>query len=233
MPQTTALQAANETLQPTTISRANKNIGAKGPVSIRTKQNNHFVPLAKKRKVLEAPKGFSADQLERFFHAIKDKRDQAMFRIMYCKGLRASEIGMLEMNDWDDRAATLYVHRLKGSRSAPFPMHDKELRALRTWLKIRGSAAGPIFLSRNHKPISRIRIFALVRKYAQLAGIPQSLAHPHAIKHSRGNHLLDETGKVHVVQDALGHANIANTMIYAQTSNRARTEAVEINRKRY
>jgi site-specific recombinase XerD len=66
-----------------------------------------------------------------------------------------------------------------------------------------------------------------------LAGIPQSLAHPHSFKHSRGNHLLDETGKVHVVQDALGHASIANTMIYAQTSNRARKEAVEINRKRY
>ena len=42
--------------------------------------------------------------------------------------------------------------------------------------------------------------------------------HPHVLKHSRGSHLLEETDKIHVVQDALGHKNIANTMIYARFS---------------
>ena len=32
-----------------------------------------------------------------------------MFRIIYTKGLRASEAGLLQMRDWDDRAAILYV----------------------------------------------------------------------------------------------------------------------------
>lgn len=181
----------------------------------------------------DAPKGLTGAQLEALFGVIEGKRDAAMFRVMYTKGLRASEVGLLELRDWDDRAAVLYVHRLKGSRSAPFPMHDKELRAMRAWLKERGGAPGPIFLSRNHRAISRIRVFELMKKYCQIAGIPSWLGHPHALKHSRGSHLLEETGKVHVVQDALGHRSISNTMIYSQVSNRDRREAVALNRSRY
>jgi site-specific recombinase XerC len=227
-----AFQFTSRTLQRGRLHPLPENIGEKGPVSAPTEQNNYTVRL-KRKAGTDAPKGLSATQLDAFFGAIGDKRDAAMFRVMYTKGLRASEVGLLDMRDWDDRGAVLYVHRLKGSRSAPFPMHDKELRALRAWLKVRGAAAGPIFLSRNHRPISRIRIFELMRKYCRLAGVPTWLAHPHALKHSRGSHLLEETGKVHVVQDALGHKNIANTMIYSQVSNRDRNEAVALNRSRY
>ena len=192
--------------------------------------------LKKKRKPRtpdKTPEYLTAHELESFFGAITDKRDEAMFRLMYCKALRASEVGRLNLADWNDRDRVLFIHRLKGSRSAPFPMHDRELRALRAWLKVRGSAPGPIFPSRNRRPISRIRIFELMRRYCQLAGIDLRKAHPHAMKHSRGTHLLEETGKVHVVQDALGHKNIANTMKYAQISNRERAEAVVLNRGKY
>ncbi len=206
------VKSANRTVQPSKVPKIPKNIGGKQPISTPTEQNNYSVRL-RRRSPNDAPKGLSPAQLEAFFSVIESKRDIAMFRIIYTKGLRASEVGLLEMRDWDDRPAVLYVHRKKGSRSAPFPMHDKELRALRAWLKVRGVAAGPIFLSRNHRPISRIRVYELTEKYAKLAGIPEWLAHPHVLKHSRGTHLLEETGKIHVVQDALGHKNIANTML--------------------
>jgi len=214
------------------VQRSAKNIEVKSPISPSTEQNNYTV-RSKRKAGSEAPKGLTPVQLEAFFAVIDDKRDAAMFRVMYCKGLRASEVGLLDMRDWDDKAAILYVHRLKGSRSAPFPMHDRELRCLRAWLKVRGPTAGAIFLSRNCRPISRIRIFELTRQYAKLAGIPEWLAHPHVLKHSRGSHLLEECGKVHVVQDALGHVNIGSTMVYSQTSNRDRTAAVTLNRSRY
>ena len=185
------------------------------------------------RKQDKTPEYLTASELGCFFAAIDSKRDEAMFRIMYTKALRASEVGRLQLSDWNDRDRVLFVRRLKGSRSAPFPMHDKELRALRAWLKVRGPEPGPLFPSRNHRPISRIRIFELMRLYCKRAGIPQAKAHPHAMKHSRGTHLLEECGQVHVVQDALGHKSIANTMKYAQISNRDRSAAVEANRSKY
>ena len=207
---------------------SNKN----GGVSDRAEQNNYTV-RPKRRVSDEAPKGLSPRQLADLFRVIRDKRDEAIFRVMSCKALRASGVGLLELKDWNDRDGVLYVHRLKGSRSAPFPMHDRELRALRAWIKIRRPIPGPLFPSRQMLPISRSRIFELMLRYCKLAGIPPPLSHPHVLKHSRGTHLLDETGKILVVQDALGHKNIANTLIYAQVSNRERTDAVSLNRSKY
>jgi len=209
-----------------------KNIDQNSPISAPVEQNCQTVRL-RRRSSPEPPKHLSPTQLEDLFRVIYSKRDEAIFRIVYCKALRASEVGRLELSDWDEREKMLSVHRLKGSRSAAFAMHDKELRALRAWLKVRGRAPGPLFPSRNHRPISRIRIWELMRQYCKEAGIPMRLAHPHALKHSRGSHLLEETGKIHVVQDALGHKSIASTMIYAQVSNRDRTEAIALNRNKY
>ncbi len=185
------------------------------------------------RKQETIPDHMTPAELDRFFRVIESKRDQAMFRVMYCKGLRVSEAGMIQMSDWNDREKLLTVRKLKGSRGGVFAMHDHELRAVRAWIRERGTAAGPMFLSRNARAIERTQIWRLVHKYGKLAGLPSTKCHPHALKHSRGTHLLEETGKVHVVQDALGHKNIANTMIYAQVGNKDRSEAIALNQGKY
>jgi hypothetical protein len=50
----------------------------------------------------------------------------------FLQRLRASEVALLLIQDWDDREEILYVHQLKGFRSAPFTMHDREL-CVETW----------------------------------------------------------------------------------------------------
>jgi len=137
------------------------------------------------------------------------------------------------MEDYDDRSGRLRVTRGKGSFGGEFPMHDLERRALKAWLKERGPAPGAIFTSRNHRPISRRRLDELMKAYCKIASIPSDLAHFHVLKHSRGMHLLEETDALHVVQDALGHVNIANTTKYARATNRRRIQAVERNRSKY
>lgn len=209
-----------------------KNIGEKGPVPALTAENGYSRRLRRDRSP-DPPKSLEPAELEALFGVIKSKRDEAIFRVMYCKGLRVSEIGLLQLADFEDRAGRLTVHRLKRSLSGTYPMHDRELRAVRAWLRIRGTAAGPLFLSRNHRAISARQLRELMAHYGALAGIPRWKAHPHVLKHSRGTHLLDETDAVHVVQDALGHVNIQNTMKYARTSNRRREEAVARNRSKY
>lgn len=212
-----------------------KNIGANGPVSGRSATNiqKRRFTRPKRRRDQEPPKFLTPNELQSLFAVIRDKRDEAIFRVMYCKGLRVSEVGMLDLRDFDDRGARLTVHRLKGSLSGTFGMHDKELRSLRAWLRIRGLAPGPLFLSRNHRPISARRLRELMETYCSAAGIGREKAHPHALKHSRGTHLLDETDALHVVQDALGHKSITSTSVYARTSNRRREDAIALNRGKY
>jgi len=218
------------------MDEAAENIGETEAFSPPVSQNNYIEQPKPKRRRAENTevKSLSPAQLQDLFRVTRaSERDEAAFRVAYCKGLRASEVGRLQMSDYDDRSGRLRVTRGKGSFGGEFPMHDLERRALKKWLRLRGPAPGPIFSSRNHRPISRRRLDQLMKLYCRLAGIPGELAHFHVLKHSRGMHLLEETDALHVVQDALGHVNIANTVKYARATNRRRIEAVEKNKGKY
>ena len=133
---------------------------------------------------------FSPDEIRRFFAVLKGNRDKAMFRVMYLKALRASEVGMLRMEDYHEREGRLFVRRLKHSKAGEFRLHRQEGQFLRAWIRERGRAPGAIFRSRNHRPISRRQLDRLVKAYGAAAGLPAEKCHAHAFKHSRGTHLL-------------------------------------------
>lgn len=179
-----------------------------------------------KRKVKTIPEYLNEDEIDRFFDVIESVRDRAMFRVMYHRGLRASEAGLVQLGDYREvgRYGKLFVHRLKGSNSAAFVMTDVENAAVRSWIRKRGKAPGPLFGSRNHRPISRFRVFELMRLYCKRAGIDPAKAHPHALKHSCGTYLSEHEPDVVKIQDHLGHADIRSTMVYIQVTNKGRDE---------
>ncbi|MBZ5626333.1 MAG: tyrosine-type recombinase/integrase [Acidobacteriia bacterium] len=189
----------------------------------------HFIDtgggLEMKREQRVLPKYLTEDQVASLFEAIGDDvRSQAIFQVIYHRGLRASEVGLLQLEDYRPAAGRLFVRRLKGSRGGEYHLLPAERTWLNRWLRERGSRPGPLFVSRNHGPISRWRMNALMAKYCRLARIPAEKAHPHALKHSCGTHLSDRETDVAVIQDHLGHVNIQNTMIYVQITSKRRDE---------
>jgi integrase len=179
----------------------------------------------KKRKT--APTFLQVEETDRLFRAIDSVRDRAIFRVAYHAGLRASEIGKLQMRDYNPKTDRLYVHRLKGSNSGEHPLCREESRVLKAWLKLRGAAPGPIFPSRKKGPISRKMLDVLMKQYGAAADLPAELRHFHVLKHSCATHLLSKGFHVEQVQDWIGHANIQNTMIYAKLTNSRRDEMAE------
>ena len=103
----------------------------------------------------------------------------------------------------------------------------EEARALRAWLKVRGSFPGPIFLSRQKRPIDRTTLHLLMKKYGAAAGIPLPLRHFHVLKHCCATHLLSKGLDVERVQDWIGHANIQSTMEYAKVTNARRDDMAQ------
>ena len=170
-------------------------------------------------------KYLTEEQVTALFHAIHSTRDKAIFRLIYHRGLRASEPGLLTMADYDPANSSMWVHRKKGSESGRFYLLPVEATAVRAWVKKRGILAGPLFPSRKHTPISRDQIHDMMRRYSALAGIPLESAHPHALKHSCGTHVLARVKDLSIVQNWLGHRSIASTEIYAKVLGQALQEA--------
>jgi integrase/recombinase XerD len=183
----------------------------------------------KKARKRGAPKQLpylTIPEKDRFFRAITDVRDRAIFRLLYHHGLRASEIGILDMSHFRQGSALnldrIYLRRLKGSVSGECAMVPIAAQALRAWVRKRGDNEGPLFPSRQRGRITRQRIFQLMRSYCETARIPHEKAHPHCLKHTCCTHLLsDKRESIVDVQTHVGHVEIKNTMVYAKLTGEA------------
>jgi integrase len=90
-----------------------------------------------KARRTETIKFLTFDETKRLFSRITDKRDKALFLTAYCHGLRASEVGLLRVEDLDFKRLKIMLHRLKGSLSGEHPLQPDEARALKARLKSR------------------------------------------------------------------------------------------------
>lgn len=169
-------------------------------------------------------------EVEKLLKGITNVRDKAIFTIMYYHGLRASEIGKLELRDVRLSDNRVQLHRLKGSISGDGIIGPQVARCLKSWLKDRNlmsasKYASILFPSNRGKPIDRITIYKLFKKYGEKVGIKAEFLHPHILKHSIATHLLESGEDATTVQDWLGHKDIRNTLVYAKVTNKRREEA--------
>jgi len=79
------------------------------------------------------------EDLDRFFaklYNISPPRDYSLFSLMYYFGLRASEVGLIRLDDLDLDRNRIWVSRLKSGISAeyPLPRSSRLVRRLKAYL---------------------------------------------------------------------------------------------------
>lgn len=167
------------------------------------------------------------DETKRLFAVITNRRDKAIFLLAYRHGLRASEVGLLQVSDIDFSALRIRIRRLKGSLSGVHPLQPDEVKSLRSYLRHRTHDSPFLFTSNRQSPISRRMLDVLTKHYGALVQIPEEKRHFHALKHTCATHLLEVSGDVRFVQDWVGHARIENTVRYAHLVSSSRDAAAK------
>jgi integrase/recombinase XerD len=71
----------------------------------------------------------------------------------------------------------------------------------------------PVFISREQGRVSIRQVHSIVRGAAIRAGITRKVS-PHCLRHAFASHVLDRGCPLHVLQNDLGHKNIATTCQY-------------------
>lgn len=145
-------------------------------------------------------------------------RDVALLELMYATGCRASEIANIAVGDL---LLDLQILKIigKGNKQRIVPIGAPALRTVQHYQReLRPSLLRPdrptdrLFLTARGTPMDRFIVFQTVRKHAKTAGIPR--VHPHMFRHSFATHMLGGGADLRVVQELLGHSNIATTQIY-------------------
>ena len=145
-------------------------------------------------------------------------RDHAMLELLYATGLRVSELCSLTLESISFDAGYLRCTG-KGQKERVVPFSDKAAAALRKYIAearpsfTQDPRTRGIFLSRRGRQISRKTVWKLIKQYARKSGIQKKIS-PHTLRHSFASHLLANNAPLRVIQEMLGHADIATTQIY-------------------
>ena len=151
------------------------------------------------------------------------RRDSAILEVLYGCGLRASEVCSLNLSDVYIQEELLRV-RGKGKKERIVPLMGTTKRILNDYLDqgrsllhtkkggLKSQDASAVFLNARGKRISRQTVYDLVSYYGERVGL--SNLHPHTLRHSFASHLLSGGADLRVLQELLGHSDIATTQIY-------------------
>lgn len=151
------------------------------------------------------------------------QRNMTIFLIAEYCGLRASEVGLIELTDVDLKAQTIFCRRLKGSVSNVLLLQDERiLEELEKYYQERLKApfsSKYLFTSKSGLPINRRTLDLLMKYYCSFTTISQDKWHFHTLKHTCAMELISTPNTdLRDVQWWLGHKYIANTMIYLNYS---------------
>ncbi len=176
------------------------------------------------------PKVLARTQVGSLFQAIDPNnrlalRDRAILELFYACGLRVSELCDLTLSSIDRQVGVVRCIG-KGRKERIVPIGGPALKAvddyvrhLRDQLDLSGQA-GRLFLTVGGQPMDRVNTWRMIKKYALAAGLNPGKVSPHTLRHSFASHLLEGGADLRVVQELLGHANVATTQIYTHIDQR-------------
>lgn len=179
------------------------------------------------------PKILSRAQVNQLIAAPNPKsrlfaRDVAIIELLYASGLRASELCDLKVRDVNLQVDCVRVLG-KGMKERIVPMGNAAKEAIGRYLLecrplLEKKPTERMFLSRTGKPLDRIALWMLIEKYGRKSGLLKSIS-PHVLRHCFASHLLGGGADLRIVQELLGHSDIATTQIYTHV-DQARLKSI-------
>lgn len=192
------------------------------------------IKLAKDKSEKEV-KFLKLEQIEKLLLAPDVKtqiglRDRAILETLFSTGLRVAELAALNTDQIKIHAGSKDLEIAvvgKGKKVRSVYFSERALHWLKLYLDKRADMDEALFI--NYKPgkakdnvsrrLTTKSIEDIVKKYVLVAGLPV-MATPHTIRHSFATDLLANGVDLRLVQEFLGHRNIATTQIYTHVTNK-------------
>ncbi len=175
------------------------------------------------RKERHLPTVLSLDEVNRMIAAIdlssnEGHRNRAMIEILYGSGLRVSELVNLKQSNIFLNEHYMLIEG-KGNKQRLVPLSPVAEEWYLYWLQdrshwpIKPEARDIAFVNRYGRPLTRAMVFTIVKRLCAMADIQKNVS-PHTLRHSFATHLLQNGADLRIIQQLLGHEDLATTEIY-------------------
>lgn len=175
------------------------------------------------KKSKHLPTILTLDEVNRMIEAIdlssnEGHRNRAMMEILYGSGLRVSELVNLQLSKIYLNDHYMLIDG-KGSKQRLVPLSPVAEEWFGYWMQDRATwpykpeAKDYAFVNRYGRPLTRAMVFTIVRRLCSKAGITKTVS-PHTLRHSFATHLLQNGADLRIIQQLLGHEDLATTEIY-------------------
>lgn len=181
------------------------------------------LPMIRRQQTL--PRPFAAGEVSRLWALeLADPQERLLRALLFFTGMRVSAIGAIRVADLDAEPPTIRTLG-KGGRAQVVHMHPRLAELVVSHVLTRTDLKPQRYLLAHPdgQPWRRKFIEAITKRWG-LACTPRVLAcTPHRFRHTFATALLETTGNLRAVQEALNHADVKSTQLYT----RVRAETVQ------
>ena len=150
-------------------------------------------------------------------------RTSLLLQTLGSSGIRVSETSAITVEALRQGKAVI---RLKGKiRTILLP--QKLCRKLLRYAKRQRIFSGPVFLTRNKRPMNRKEIWAAFKILCSRAGVAAQKVFPHNLRHLFARTFYEARHDIAKLADVLGHSSIDTTRIYIVTSGEEHCRTLE------
>ena len=156
------------------------------------------------------------EEIKRLLDATENKKHRLLIELMYSSGLRVSECVSIKIDDLDLEDKTGTIRAGKGKKDRNIILSNVLIEHLRGYLTGRDNN-NPYIFNVKERHIGVRQAQKIINDAAKKAAIKKRVF-CHALRSSFATHLLEEGTDIRVIQELLGHSNLATTERYTKVS---------------
>lgn len=168
----------------------------------------------------QLPHSLSQEEIQDIYDAVDPGtplglRDLALLELLYSAGMRISEVLNLRLQNiqFEDSWITPIG---KGNKQRLVPLGPLAKQNLTAWIRQGRQTLNPcsdhVILNARGKNLSRMGAWKIIQRLALC--LPYKEISPHTFRHSFATHCIKAGMDLRVLQELLGHSDIATTQIY-------------------
>ena len=187
-----------------------------------TDQNPSLI-LEQPKLPKKLPKVLNLAEIDTLLNEPLSLLERSILELLYATGLRVSELVNITISDINLSSMFLKCTG-KGSKQRIIPVGRKAVEAINEYLKEREYLikkykiiSNTLFLKENGEQITRQDVYKFIHRLGK--DINRDIS-PHTIRHTFATHLLENGADLRVVQELLGHSDVATTQLYTHVSKK-------------